>query len=445
MNSVSKQSPRTLLDMNAYQWTVIFAAWLGWGFDVFDGLLFNYVAPNCVPTLLGLPLGSMEAKVATLQWTGILTSVLLIGWAVGGIIFGKVADKIGRTKTLLLTMLLYSIGTAACAFAPNIWILMLFRIVSSLGIGGEWAAGAAMVAEVVPENRRVEAGALLYTSAPMGLFLATFLTFQITGVYFNDPAVSWRYVFLCGLIPAAVAFIVRLFIKEPERWKRVAGDETAKLKELFSPQYLRLTISGFCMAITALVMWWSCNAFIPVIAKGLAQQNSQMLGLDAATTEATGQQWVKIATNSFNLGGLIGTLLTVPASKILGRKKMFFIYYLLAAIAIMAAFKLNLEPYTRLYMYFPIGLTVFGVFGSFTYYLPELFPTRLRGTGAGFTYNVGRLVAAAGPFLVGSIAARGANALESAMSVLFFVGFVPVAGLLTLPFVIETKDRALVD
>ncbi len=445
MNSVSTKSQRTLLDMNGYQWTVIFAAWLGWGFDVFDGLLFNYVAPNCVPTLLNLPLGSTEAKAATLQWTGILTSVLLIGWAIGGVIFGRVADKIGRTRTLLLTMLLYSIGTAACAFAPNIWVLMLCRIVSSLGIGGEWAAGAAMVAEVVPENRRVEAGALLYTSAPMGLFLATFVTFQITGVYFNNPAVSWRYVFLCGLIPAAVAFAVRLFVKEPERWARVAGEETAKLRELFSPQYLRLTISGFCMAITALIMWWSCNAFIPVIAKGLAQQNSQMLGLDASATEATGQQWVKIATNSFNLGGLIGTLLTVPASKFLGRKKMFFIYYLLSAAAIMAAFKLDLEPYQRLYMYFPIGLTVFGVFGSFTYYLPELFPTRLRGTGAGFTYNVGRLVAAAGPFLVGSIAARGANALESAMGVLFWVGFVPVLGLLTLPFVIETKDRVLID
>jgi MFS family permease len=447
MESLSNAAPRrTLLDMNAYQWTVLFAAWLGWGFDVFDGLLFNYVAPNCVPTLLGLTLGSAEAKAATLQWTGILTSVLLIGWAAGGIIFGKVADRIGRTRTLMLTMVLYAIGTAACAFAPNIWFLAACRVVASLGIGGEWAAGAAMVAEVVPENRRVEAGALLYTSAPMGLFLATFLTFQITGVYFNDPAVSWRYVFLCGLIPAAVAFIVRVFVKEPERWKRVAEGETAaKLRELFSPQYIRLTISGFCMAITALIMWWSCNAFIPVIAKGLAAQNSQTLGLGAAETEATGQQWVKIATNSFNLGGLIGTLLTVPAAKFLGRKKMFFIYFLLSAAAIMAAFKLDMEPYTRLYMYFPIGLTVFGVFGSFTYYLPELFPTRLRGTGAGFTYNVGRLVAAAGPFLVGSIAARGANALDSAMNVLFFVGIIPLIGLLTLPFVIETKGRELID
>jgi MFS family permease len=445
MESVSKESQWTLLDMNGYQWTVIFAAWLGWGFDVFDGLLFNYVAPNCVPTLLGLTIGSPEAKAATLQWTGILTSVLLIGWAVGGIIFGKVADKIGRTRTLLLTMLLYSLGTALCALAPNIWVLLICRIVASLGIGGEWAAGAAMVAEVVPEKRRVEAGALLYTSAPMGLFLATFLTFQITGVYFNDAAVSWRYVFLCGLIPAAVAFIVRLFVKEPERWKKVAGEETAKLSELFNSKYLRLTISGFCMALTALIMWWSCNAFIPVVSKGLANQEAVKMSLDSAAAELMGQQWVRTATNSFNLGGLIGTLLTIPIAKILGRKKMFFIYFLLSAIAIMAAFKLDLEPHTRLYMYFPIGLTVFGVFGSFTYYLPELFPTRLRATGSGFTYNVGRLIAAAGPFLVGSIAARGTNALESAMDVLFWVGFVPVIGLLTLPFVIETKNQVLAD
>ena len=206
---------RTLLDMNRYQWTVLFAAWLGWGFDVFDGLLFNYVAPNCVPTLLRLPIGSPAAKAATLYWSGILTSILLLGWAAGGILFGQIADRIGRTRTLLLTMLLYALGTAACAGArrtSGCW--SLFRIVASLGIGGEWAAGAAMVAEVVPEKRRVEAGALLYTSAPAGLFLATFVNFEIAGVCFKgSPETSWRYVFLCGLIPAAVAFVVRLFVQ----------------------------------------------------------------------------------------------------------------------------------------------------------------------------------------------------------------------------------------
>jgi MFS family permease len=435
--------------MDLYQWSVILAAWLGWGFDVFDSLLMNYVAPNAVPVLLGIPLGTPAAQSATLWWTGVLTSILLLGWCAGGVIFGKVTDRIGRTRTLLLTMLLYAVGTAACAVAPNIWVLVICRIISALGIGGEWAAGAAMVAEVVPENRRVEAGALLYTASPMGLFLATFITYQVTGVYFTDPVTSWRYVFLFGLIPAAAALAVRVYIKEPERWKKTAKAHRAKISELFSPEYRALTISGFCMAVTALITWWSCNAFISVVAKGLAQQEWTKLAAAATSSlpkmEVMGQQWVQTATNAFNLGGLIATLLTIPAAKILGRRKMFFVYFAGSAVALMAAFGLDLEPHTRLYMYFPIGLTTYGIFGAFTFYLPELFPTRLRGTGAGFTYNIGRLFAAAGPFLVGSIAASGANSLGRAMNVLFWVRVVPILGLLTLPLVIETKGRELAD
>ena len=436
---------RTVLDMNGYQWTVLFAAWLGWGFDVFDGLLFNYVAPNVVPTLLGIPLGTPQAAAATLRWTGILTSLLLIGWAIGGILFGRVADRIGRTRTLLLTMALYSIGTAACALAPNIWVLLLFRIVAALGIGGEWAAGAAMVAEVVPEKRRVEAGALLYTAAPFGLFLAAMVTYQVQGVLFpGNPEVAWRYVFLCGLLPALVAFLVRLFVREPERWKNAVKMATPPtISDLFAPEHRRATLTGLGLAFTALLMWWSCNAFIPVIATGLAQQAAAaMPGTDV---RALVESWRTLGANVFNIGGLIGTLLTVPASKYLGRRKMFAIYFLGSAVALMLAFGLPLDPYTRLFMYFPIGLTVFGVFGSFTYYLPELYPTRLRGTGPGFTYNTGRIVAAIGPFVVGSVAASGANALNTALDVLFYVGFVPLAGLALIPWVIETKDRPLLD
>jgi MFS family permease len=438
---------RTVLDMNAYQWTVLFAAWLGWGFDVFDGLLFNYVAPNCVPTLLGIPLGTPEARSATLYWTGLMSAVLLVGWAVGGILFGRVADRIGRTRTLLLTMALYSLGTAACAFAPNLWVLLFFRIIASLGIGGEWAAGASMVAEVVPEKRRVEAGALLYTSAPLGLFLATYVTYAIQGVAFrSEPEVAWRYVFLCGLIPAGVAFLVRMFVKEPERWQHaVATRAPARLAELFAPGIRSRTLSGLAMAVTALIMWWSVNAFIPTVATGLADIEAGVRNLVAEEKTALKESWKQLATNAFNLGGLIGTLLTIPCSKLLGRRAMFGIYFTLSALAIMGTFGLDLQPEHRLYMYFAIGLTVFGVFGSFTYYLPELFPTRLRGTGAGFCYNAGRIIAAGGPFLVGSISAKGADALATALELLFWVGLVPLFGLLLLPFVIETKGRDLED
>ncbi len=433
--------------MTGYQWTVLFAAWLGWGFDVFDGLLFNYVAPNCVPTLLNIPLGTPEAKSATLTWTGILTSLLLIGWGAGGIIFGRVADRIGRTKTLLLTMAMYSLGTALCAIAPNMWTLVVFRIIASLGIGGEWAAGASMVAEVVPEKRRVEAGALLYTSAPAGLFLATFVTYQIQGVHFkSNPEVAWRYVFLFGLIPAFVAFLVRIFVKEPERWKSVHEHAAhPRIAELFTPQFRAITLSGLGMALVALVTWWSCNAFIPTISTGMAQAHAASIGLAKEAAQQLSEEWKALATNCFNLGGLIGTLLTIPIAKSMGRRPMFMMYFLIAGASIMAAFGLDLDEKTRLYMYFPIGLSVFGVFGSFTYYLPELFPTRLRGTGAGFCYNAGRFIAAIGPFLVGSIAARGTDAYQTAIPVLFWVGLVPLAGLLLMPWVIETKGRALED
>jgi MFS family permease len=437
-----------LLDMNGYQWTVLFAAWLGWGFDCFDGLLFNYVAPNCVPTLLGLAIGSPAARAATLRWGGVLTSILLIGWASGGILFGQIADRIGRTRTLTLTMLLYALGTACCALAPNIWALIAFRVVASLGIGGEWAAGAAMVAEVVPERRRVEAGALLYTSAPAGLFLATFANFQIAGVLFKgSPETSWRYVFLCGLIPAAVAFVVRLFVREPERWKQIAAAETRRprLGELFRPGTRALTLSGFAMALIALITWWSINAFIPIVSTGLAQATARAQGLARPATLALVEHWKALATNVFNLGGLIGTLLTIPAAKLMGRRKMFAIYYALSGAAVLATFGLDLPPLQRLYMYFFIGVTVFGVFGSFTYYLPELFPTRLRGTGAGFCYNVGRFIAAGGPFLVGTVASRGANSLQTALHALYWVGAVPLVGvaLALSPLVIETKGRQL--
>jgi MFS family permease len=439
---------RRVLDMDGYQWTVLLAAWLGWGFDVFDGLLFNYVAPNCVPTLLGMALDSPQARAATLLWVGRLTALLLVGWAGGGILFGRVADRIGRTRTLLLTMGLYSLGTAACAFAPNIATLAAFRLVSSLGIGGEWAAGAAMVAEVVPERRRVEAGALLYTSAPLGLFLATWVTHYIAAVQLPEsPQTSWRFVFLAGLLPAAVALAVRACVREPQRWQQSSARATTppRLSELFQPEYRALTLSGLGTAVVALLTWWSSNAFIPTVSAGLASVEGARQGLTPLATTRLVEGWKALATQFFNWGGLLGTLITVPVAKHMGRRAMFALYFAASSASMLAGFGFDLAPETRLYMYFPIGLSVFGVFGSFTFYLPELFPTRLRGTGSGFCYNAGRVVAAGGPFLVGSVASRGADALASAVALLFWVGVIPLLGLLWIPWVVETRGRTLSD
>jgi len=424
-----------------YQWLVLLAAWLGWGFDVFDALLFNYVAPNCIPALLHLPVGSPEARIATQHWTGVITSLLLLGWAAGGVLFGMISDRFGRMRTLTFTMLLYAVGTAACALATNLWMLAIFRVVASLGIGGEWAAGAAMVAEVMPERRRVEGGALLYTAAPFGLFLATFVNYQVAGVWFaNQTEQSWRYVFLFGLLPAAAAFLVRLFVREPERWKSLQVHSRVRVREIFAPALRRHTYSGMFTAVVALIGWWSCSAFIPVIATGLARTSAERTGLGAAATQALIEHWKVIATMAFNIGGLVGTLLTIPIAKRLGRRLLFGLYFGASAVAFLTIFGLDMPAQTRLSMFFVIGMPVFGIFGAFPYYLPELYPTRVRATGAGFCYNIGRVLASVGPFLVGAAAAH-----NTAMQSIFYVGFVPLVALLFVPWIIETRGQPLSD
>jgi MFS family permease len=405
------------------------------------------VAPNAIPTLLDLPIGSPDARSATLFWTGTLTSIFLLGWAAGGVIFGPLSDRFGRRNTLMVTMVFYALGTAACAFVTEIWQLVLCRIIASLGIGGEWAAGAAMVAEVVPEDRRVEAGALLYTAAPFGLFLATGINALVAGNLFaDDPGFSWRVVLAFGLLPAVFAFIVRYFVKEPDRWVQAAAAGQVRkpsIAELFSPVFRSRTVSALLMTFVALLSWWSCNAFIPVVAATLGQSAAAAQGLGPQATSALVEEWKTIATTAFNVGGLLGTLLTVPFAKIWGRRPMFATYFGTAAVSLFVTFGLDLPAEVRLYLYFFIGLSVFGVFGSFTYYLPELFPTRLRGTGSGFCYNIGRVVAAAGPYLVGSVAAAGADDPQVILNTLLLVGIVPVVGLLTLPWVVETKGQQL--
>ena len=319
-----------MLGLTRYQWLVIFTAWCGWGFDVFDAILFNFVAPNCVPVLLGLEPGSADARSATFLWTGIITAILLIGWATGGFLFGLVADRIGRKRTLLITILIYSVGSALCALSQDIWQLAAFRAVASLGIGGEWAVGAALVAEVVPDSRRVEAGSILFTASPLGFALAGFLNYQIAGVWLaTSPETSWRYVLLCGLIPAALAILVRWFLRESERWQRAAKLEAPpRPSALFSDALRPRTISGLFTAVMALLTWWTIGAFSPLLSASLAHDHALLSGFDAVATKLLAEQWKAEASNWFNIGGILGALLTIPLAKQFSRRTMFAIYFL---------------------------------------------------------------------------------------------------------------------
>jgi MFS family permease len=430
---------KLILGFTPYQWLVLFAAWLGWGFDVFDALLFNYVSRLCIPALLQISPNDPEIQNHITLWTGIITSLLLIGWAVGGILFGMLTDRLGRSRTLLITMLTYALATAACAASHNIWMLLLFRFIASLGIGGEWAAGAALVAETVPEKKRVTAGALLYTAAPMGLFLATFVTDLFTrqlDVIASDPEWSWRAVFLTGLIPAAVALLIRLKVREPDSWEQ--RKETPRLRELFTPEMRSRTIGGITLSAVALIAWWSISAFIPALASFLAVDLYHASG-EGVLPELKAR-CLTTGTTAFNLGGLIGTLLTIPAAMWLGRRRMFQAYFLFSAVVIWVTFSWDFEVHTRLYMFGLLGLSLFGVFGAFTFYLPELFPSHLRGTGSGFCYNVARFVTALGPFIVASVAGSVSSTGEI-LDVVRWVALVPMFGFIVVMVGIGEEPR----
>ncbi len=435
-----------LLGLSGYHWLVIAAGWAGWGFDVYDAVLFNFVAPECIPQLLKLAPGSLAARAAVLYWTGTITAILLLGWAAGGVLFGWIADRIGRKRALFVTIALYAAGTAACALVGNIWELLACRALASLGIGGEWGIGATLVAEAVPENRRVEAGVILQTASPLGVVLAAAVNYQITAVWFlGQPQLAWRYVFLAGLLPAVVAVGVRTLLRESALWQASrAGVRPPSPRELFAPGLRAATLGGLFAAVVAIITWWACNAFIPSLGASLAAEQARHAGLAPAASRALQAAWKAHASNAFNVGGLLGAFAAIPLARLLGRRPMFVAYFLWSALALFATFGPTLSPAHRLAMLLPVGAGVFGVFGAFVFYLPELFPARLRATGAGLCYNLGRVIAAPAPFAVGLLSAAQGGSSAALMQVLFWVGMVPLAAAAAAGFVmVETRGRAL--
>ena len=425
------------------QWRALAAVWLGWGFDVFDAMLLNFVAPACIPTLLGLPLGSAAARAATSQWIGILTALLLVGWAAGGILFGHLADRIGRRRALMLTITVYALGTGASAFAPSLGALVLCRIVASLGIGGEFATGATLIAETVPERLRLVAGAFLQTASPLGLFLATFVTWLIAGRWMPaDPATSWRYVLGAGLAPILVVLLLRSGGVPDAPAARVDRPGLARsLALLFGPDLRAATLSALAMSILGLFTWWCCNAFLPTIGVGLGTRLADAQGLAGPAAVSFAESWKAAAGFWFNLGGVAGSMLTVPVARRYGRRGMFAIYYVVGAASLLLAFAPDWSPAITLRLTFLIGLAIYGLFGAFAFYLPELYPPAVRGLGAGFSFNIGRMGAALGPFLVGAYSARQLDTTTGALNALTWLAVLPATAALLTPFIVETRDR----
>jgi MFS family permease len=409
--------------LSGYQWLVLFVAWLGWVFDSMDATIYALVMTPALRELLG-----SRASPENIGWYGgVIFSVFVVGWALGGITFGIAADRLGRARTLVITILIYAVFTALAGFSHTWWELALYRFLTALGIGGEWAAGATLVAEVWPESLRVKGAGLLQSAWGAGYFLAAAL-------YFSLSSQSWRVMFFVGIAPAVVALVVRLKVREPERWVEARSSAHAPrpgLAELFIPQRRRDTLVGTALAFVAVFGLWGATNWTPTLIRELLTPR----GLD----EVTRVRMVSLAIMSLNAGAIVGYLAFAPLAEWLGRRGAFLVMLLGSAVALPATFLFPTSYTTAVLLLPALGFFTNGIFSGFPIYLPELFPTRIRATGAGFCFNAGRVLAAAGPFLTGILVLYLGTIARAASSIAVIYLF----GLVTLIWARETKEEAL--
>jgi MFS family permease len=412
--------------LSGYQWLVLFVAWLGWVFDSMDATIYALVLAPALRELLGSR-GSPE----NIGWYGgIIFAVFVVGWALGGIVFGIAADYLGRARTLVITILIYAVFTALAGFSHSWWELAVYRFLAALGIGGEWAAGATLVAEVWPESLRVKGAGLLQSAWGAGYFLAA-------AIYFSLSAQSWRIMFFVGLLPALVALLVRLKVREPERWvqarrgAQAAASRRLTLTELFTPGIRRDTLAGTGLAFVAVFGLWGATNWTPTLIRELLAPR----GLDEASTI----RLVSYAIMSLNAGAIVGYLVFAPLAEWLGRRGAFLVMLVGSAAALPAAFLLPSAYSTAIVLLPVLGFFSNGIFSGFPIYLPEIFPTRIRATGAGFCFNAGRVLAAGGPFLTGSLVARFGTFARAASS----IALIYLLGTVVLLFARETKGKVI--
>ena len=413
-------------ELTGYQYLVLFVAWLGWVFDSMDATIYTLVMTPALKDLLGA-----RSSVENIGWYGgIIFSVFLVGWALGGVLFGVAADYLGRARTLVITILIYALFTGLAAVSHTWWELALYRFLTALGIGGEWAAGATLLAEVWPESMRVKGAGLLQSAWGAGYFVGA-------GAYLLLAGQSWRIMFLVGLAPAVVALLVRLKVREPERWKEAVAVERARpsrrltLADLFTPATRRDTLVGSLLAFAAVFGLWGATNWTPTLVRELLQPR----GLETAEMD----RLVSYAVMMLNAGAILGYLAFPPVAERLGRRGGFLLFLLGSAVALPLTFLLP-SSYSAVLLLLPLlGFFNNGVFSGFPVYLPEIFPTRIRATGAGFCFNFGRVLAASGPFLTGYLVTRLGSYARAASS----VAVIYLVGIFVLGFARETKGQIM--
>jgi len=408
-----------------YQWLVLFIAWLGWVFDAMDATIYAIVLHPALHDLLHS--GGGPPTTEQIGWYGgIIFSIFLIGWAIGGITFGILADRFGRTKVLIATIIIYAVFTGAAALAETWWHLALSRFLTALGIGGEWAAGAAIVAETWPEDKRAKAAGILQSAWAVGFFLAAIFNLTLKDY-------GWRMLFLIGILPAFVALLVRWWVKEPERWSRAHEQKPAPLSAIFEGNLRRATLVGSALAFVAVFGLWGATNWAPTLVRELPD----IKGADAATLA----KYVSYAIMALNAGAIFGYLGFGPLADRFGRRPV-FAFMCLGSFVMLPITYLVPTSYSGVLMLLPIlGFFNNGIFSGFPIYLPELYPTILRATGAGFCFNAGRVLASASPFLTGWLVTTLGTFGRAAST----VALIYLLGLAVLFFAPETKGQRLPD
>jgi len=404
-----------------YQWLVLVIASLGWVFDVFEGQIFVASMRDAMPDLLGVAAGDKQVT----SWNNWAFGSFLLGGALGGVVFGMLGDRIGRSKTMVITILFYSLFTCVTAAAQSPWQMVVLRFFVAMGVGGEWAVASSMVAEVMPQRSRAIMSSIFHASSVFGTLLAAAAGAYVVG----NPALgdsAWRWGFALGALPALLTVWVRWKLKEPESWQQArqrasedAGQQTGRVSELFNSANLRNTLIAVGLSSVGLVTFWGAHIY----GKNALLRHAQQEALVAEEVAADADMAVKEAawdehrpkikkaemrSMVFNtIGGGLGLVLFGTISNWLGRKGAFVLYHAVAFFMVLLLFQV-LIPYKFGAVALSIALPIFGFFtlgmhAGYAVYFPELYPTRLRGTGAGFCFNMGRLATAAAFFGFGAI------------------------------------------
>ena len=424
MESPAHDSRPWYAGVTRYEWLVLIIASAGWVFDAFEGQLFNITRSALLDDLLG-PSASLEDK---RRWGDIFLAVFLVGGTVGGVLFGTLADRYGRKPTMAATILFYSIFSGLTYFATELWHVAVLRFLVALGVGGEWAVAASLVAEVFPARARAHASSIFHSTSVFGTWLAA-----AAGLLVGS---DWRFAYLISIAPALLVLWVRASIHEPERWRQAESQskQLGSFRELFGVwRWARPAVLGVLLAAVGLGTFWGVTVAGQDLTKDL------LVGDGVAAEQA--EQQAKFAYGIVQAaGGGLGLVCFGPLAARLGRRPAFLLMHL-GALAIVPITCYVPQTYEQMLAILPVfGFFTVGIHAGYAIYFPELFPSHLRATGAGVCFNGGRLLAA--PILIVSGQMKGRPDLDLRMAVCL-LSLLFVFGIALLLFLPETKGKPL--